>query len=438
VLPLDAPDKKRERTRCALAYWVLFYGAITASGDFHHLQRRRTPCKIEGSIFLLLGIREVDLAVRPNRAFRRVVWMMLMAAGVTVVASRPARHVFAGSDSPSVLPIGKVVLIPTPLGLPPVPIPKDNPPTAETIALGRRLYYDPVLSVDGTVSCATCHAENLGFSDGRPVSLGVGHKIGTRNALTVINSAYSDLQFWDGRAPSLEKQAEGPMANPVEMAHSLERVVQRLQSNPSYREDFKKAWGTDQIAIDMVTKSIASFERTVVSGNSPFDKFYYGKDKTALSASAQRGLQVFVDPKKGNCAVCNTIGPKYALFTDNQFHNIGIGADMDGKFVDTGRYSQTKDDADMGRFKTPTLRNIAQTAPYMHDGSLRTLKDTVDHYIGGGNSNPHLDKEIHALDFLNAEERADLLAFLNSLTGEIPANLGPPPDVQRAQADGTK
>lgn len=376
--------------------------------------------------------------MRPNRAVGRVVWMLLIGLAATLIASRFAWHVLAGSSSGSVMPVGKTVVIPTPLGLPPVPIPKDNPPTAETIALGRRLYYDPVLSVDGSVSCATCHAQDLGFSDGRPVSLGVGHKTGTRNALTVINSAYSDLQFWDGRAPNLEKQAEGPMANPVEMAHSLEGIVQRLQSNPSYREEFKTAWGTDQIAIEMVTKSIASFERTVVSGNSPFDRFYYGKDKRAISASAQRGLQVFIDAKKGNCAVCHTIGPKFALFTDNQFHNLGVGADMDGKFVDTGRYSQTKDEADMGRFITPTLRNIAQTAPYMHDGSLKTLKDTVDHYIGGGNSNPHLDKEIHALDFLTADERADLLAFLNSLTGELPPNLGPPPDMPRAKAEGSK
>jgi len=368
----------------------------------------------------------------------RVVCVLMMAGASTLIASRTAWHVFAGSDSGSILPIGKPVTIPVPLGLPPVPIPKDNPPTVETIALGRRLYYDPVLSLDGSVSCATCHAEGLGFSDGRPVSQGVAHKTGTRNALTVINSAYSDLQFWDGRAPTLEKQAEGPMANPVEMAHNLEGVVRKLQADASYREEFKKAWGTDQIAIERITKSIASFERTVVSGNSPFDKFYYGKDKNALSESAQRGLQVFTDPKKGNCAVCHTIGPRFALFTDNQFHNIGVGADMDGKFVDTGRYSQTKDEADMGRFKTPTLRNIAQTAPYMHDGSLKTLKDTVNHYIGGGNSNPHLDKEIHALDFLTAQERADLLEFLNSLTGELPANLGPPPDMQQVHAQASK
>ena len=324
------------------------------------------------------------------------------------------------------MPVGKPVKIKAPLGLPPVPIPPDNPPTEETIALGRRLYYDPGLSVDGTVSCATCHAPNLGFADGKAHSNGVDGKLGTRSAPTVVNAAYNTLQFWDGRSASLEKQAEGPMANPVEMGHTLEGVVKFAQSDPTYRELFAKAWGTEQITIDLVTKSIASFERTVVIGDSPFDRFYYGGDKKALSLAAQRGLKLFVDPKKGNCSVCHVIGKKYALFTDNKFHNIGVGADTSGNFADVGLYAQSKNIADMGAFKTPTLRNIAQTAPYMHDGSLATLKDVVDHYVGGGTSNPHLDKEIHALDFLTFNERADLKAFLESLTGTLPTNVDSP------------
>jgi cytochrome c peroxidase len=266
----------------------------------------------------------------------------------------------------------------------------------------------------------------MGFTDNKPVSNGVRNKTGTRNSPTVINSAYSTLQFWDGRAPSLEKQAEGPMANPVEMAHTLTGVVERVQADASYRDAFKKAWGTDQINIDMVTKSIASFERTVLSGNSTFDRFYYGGDKKALSASAQRGLKVFMDPKCGNCAVCHTIEKKYALFTDNKFHNLGIGADTRGEFVDTGRYSQNKVDSDMGAFKTPTLRNVTETAPYMHDGSMPRLKDVIDHYIGGGNSNPHLDKEMRTLDFLTGQEREDLLEFLKSLTSPLSPGVGPP------------
>jgi cytochrome c peroxidase len=360
--------------------------------------------------------------------------MAFSLAVAALLLLEPNQAVFAQASA--VKPIGKPITIKPPLGLPPVPVPADNPPTAETIALGRRLYYDPALSIDHTVSCATCHAPNMGFTDNKPVSNGVANKTGTRSSPTVINSAYSTLQFWDGRAPSLEKQAEGPMANPVEMAHSLPGVVERLQKDASYRNDFKQAWGTGQITIDMVTKSIASFERTVLSGDSPFDRFYYGGDKKALSASAQRGLKVFMNQKRGNCAVCHTIEKKYALFTDNKFHNIGVGADTRGAFADTGRQSQTKNDADMGAFKTPTLRNVAQTAPYMHDGSMPDLKAVIDHYIGGGNSNPHLDKDIHALDFLSRQERQDLLEFLKSLTGELPPDVGPPA-AQAAQPEKT-
>ncbi len=242
----------------------------------------------------------------------------------------------------------------------------------------------------------------------------------------MINSAYNEVQFWDGRAPSLEEQAKGPIANPVEMATTHDAVVAHLQADPNYVALFKQAWGTDHITIDLVVKSIASFERTVLCGNSAFDRFYYGHEKTALTASAQRGLKLFMDPKKGNCAVCHTIGEKYALFTDNKFHNLGVGADIEGKLNDLGRYDQTKNDADYGAFKTPTLRNIAQRAPYFHDGSFPTLKDAMGHYVGGGNANAHLDKEMHALDFLSFDERDDILAFLNSLTAKMPANLGPP------------
>lgn len=350
---------------------------------------------------------------------------LLIFAGSTLLPTHHSQQVSA--EGSPVMPVGKPVAIKAPLGLPPVPIPADNPPTAETIALGRRLYYDPGLSIDGTVSCASCHSPTMGFTDDKPVSNGVQNKTGTRSSPTVINSAYNELQFWDGRAPSLEKQAEGPMANPVEMAHSLPGVVDHLQKDTNYRSQFKQAWGTDQITIDLVTRSIASFERTVLSGNSPFDRFYYGGDKKALSASAQRGLRVFQNPKRGNCAVCHTIDKKCALFTDNKFHNIGIGADTRGQFADSGRYSQTKLDTDMGAFKTPTLRNVTQTAPYMHDGSMPDLKAVIDHYIGGGNSNPHLDKEIHVLDFLSGQEREDLQAFLKSLTGAVPSGAGPPP-----------
>lgn len=333
----------------------------------------------------------------------------------------------------SAKPIGTPVEIKAPLGLPPIPFPRDNPPTAETIALGRRLYYDPALSVDNTVSCATCHGPEQGFSDGKPVSNGVQNKTGTRNSPTVLNSAYFEVQFWDGRAPSLEKQAEGPVQNPVEMAHTLKGVEDKLNADPSYRDQFAAAFGSGPITYEMVEKAIATFERTVVAGNSPFDRWKYGHDESAVNDSVKRGFIVFTAKNKGNCAACHLVGKDYSIFTDNKFHNIGVGVDL-GKITDYGRYAVTKNEADRGAFKTACLRNIALTAPYMHDGSLKTLKDVIDYYIGGGNSNAHLDKNMRVLDFLTGPERADLQAFLESLTGEMPPNIGPPEAPKQAAA----
>lgn len=349
---------------------------------------------------------------------------LLLAAAIYLPAADQS-----AADKPAAFPTGKPVEIKAPLGLPPVPIPSDNPPTAETIALGRRLYYDPQLSVDSTISCASCHAPEFAFSDNHQFSVGVAGKLGTRKAPTVINSAYSPLQFWDGRAPSLEEQAKGPMANPVEMAHSLQGVVQRLQADPKYPSLFRAAWGTDQITIDMVAKSIASFERTIIAGDSPFDRFFYGHDSKALSYAAQRGLKIFKAKNKGNCEVCHTIGKDSALFTDGKFHNLGIGADTRGNLADLGRYNETRTESDKGCFKTPSLRNLANRGPYMHDGTFPSVKDAFAHYIGGGNWNPYLDKEIHSLDVLTFDERDDLLQFLDSLNGKLPDNIGPPPDL---------
>ena len=325
------------------------------------------------------------------------------------------------------LPIGTTVEIQTPLGLPPVPIPVDNPPTAETIALGRRLYWDPLLSVDNTVACASCHSPEFGFSDGKPVSEGVDGQKGGRNAPTVFHAAYYTTQFWDGRAPNLEKQAEGPVQNPIEMAHTLEGVEKKLAADARYREEFREAFGPGPISYDMVAKSIASFERTVISGNSPFDRYFYGGDKTALSDSARRGLEIFRNPEKGNCAACHPLG----LFANNDFHNIGVGVNDEGELTDLGRYTVTKKDRDRGAFKTPSLRNIALSAPYMHDGSLQTLQEVVDFYVGGGNSNDYLDPQLKALEPTSPTgkvnwRRDDLVAFLETLTGEMPPNVGPP------------
>ena len=180
------------------------------------------------------------------------------------------------------------------------------------------------------------------------------------------------------------------------------------------------------MTFDKVVKAIASFERTVLSGNSPFDRYMYGGDESALSESAKLGLEVFRNEEKGNCAVCHSVDEKSALFSDNKFHNLGVGVDDEGELIDLGRYEVTKQDADRGAFKTPTLRNIAQSAPYMHDGSLTTLKDVVDFYIGAGNSNPWRDKELKELDHLTRKERDALVAFMEALTAELPDHVGAP------------
>src|ERR1700733_11256756 len=322
-------------------------------------------------------------------------------------------------------PIGAVVDIRAPLGLPPVPIPADNPPTAETIALGRKLFYDMRLSKDNTVSCASCHNPNLAFTDGRPLARGVGGMLGIRNAPTLLNAAYSPLQFWDGRAKSLEEQSAAPIENPLEMDQKHEVSVSKIGKDPAYQAEFAQAFGPGKVTLQKIQKSLASFERTLLSGNSPFDQYQYGGNKQALSPTAIRGLAIFNDPNRGNCAVCHTINAHYALFTDGKFHNTGAGVNGAGDFTDLGRFNSTKIVTTKGEFKTPTLRDIALSAPYMHDGSLKTLHDVVDFYAGGGNSNPYLDKDIKSLH-LSAQDRADLVAFLESLTGRMPRNAGPP------------
>ncbi|HWB32105.1 MAG TPA: cytochrome c peroxidase [Acidobacteriaceae bacterium] len=335
-----------------------------------------------------------------------------------------------GCRSHSDQPIGEPIAIAAPLGLPPVPIPKDNPPTAASIALGRRLFYDTRLSLDNTVACASCHSPATAFADPRPVSIGVGGAPGVRNAPTVLDAAYLPVQFWDGRAASLEQQSASPMVNPVEMDQNHNALVFRLNADPNYRKLAQAAFGSPMLDMTRVEKALASFERTLLSGDSPFDRYQYGGDKSALTPAQVRGLAVFLDPNRGNCAVCHTIGPRSALFTDGKFHNLGVGVRDDGSFADTGRAQITGNPADTGAFRTPTLRNVALTAPYMHDGSERTLQQAVDFYAGKGNSNPYLDKEMLKIH-LSGQDRADLVEFLKSLTGTMPPNAGPPPAPER-------
>jgi cytochrome c peroxidase len=315
--------------------------------------------------------------------------------------------------------VGNAVSIDAPLGLPPVSIPADNPPTADSIALGRKLFFDVRLSGDDTVSCATCHNPQLSFTDGLSGSRGIGKKIGRRNAPTVLNSTYYSSFFWDGRAGTLEKQAGFPIANPDEMGQSHDLSIKKFEKIPEYKKEFELVYGPGRLSIEKIEMAIASYERTLLSGDSPFDRYMYGHDDSALGPEALRGLKIFVDKKRGNCSTCHTIGESYATFSDGKFHNLGAGINSRGELTDLGRYEQTKVEADKGAFRTPDLRNVAQTAPYMHDGSLKTLKDVVDFYDGGGTSNPQLDREIKELK-LSQREREDLVAFLESLTGGRP------------------
>ena len=288
-----------------------------------------------------------------------------------------------------------------PLGLKPVNVPKDNPQTPEKIELGKQLYFDKRLSKDDTVSCASCHDPKFGFSNGERFATGVGGAKGGRSAPSVINSAYYKQQFWDGRAASLEEQALGPIANPIEMALPVEDAVAKLNEIGGYKSSFQKVFGTD-VTADGIAKAIAAYERTVLSGNAPYDKFKAG-DESALSPKAQHGMKLFFG--KANCSACHG-GPN---FSDSGYHNIGIG--MDAKEPDVGRVAISKLGGDTGAFKTPTLREIARTAPYMHDGSLATLVDVINHYDKGGIQNEYLDEELFELR-LTPIEKAALLTFL--------------------------
>ncbi len=295
-----------------------------------------------------------------------------------------------------------------PLGLPPFDWPKDNPYSAQKVELGRYLYFDRRLSADASVSCASCHDPRFAFTDGAAVSTGIKGQKGGRSAPTVINRAYSLAQFWDGRAASLEDQAKGPMANAIEMGNTHDAIVDRLKAVAGYRALFAKAFGSDEITIDKTAKAIACFERTVLSGNAPYDRYKRG-DRKAMTPAQVRGMSVFVD--KAKCDQCH----EGANFTLNAYSNLGVGTDKPDP--DVGRYAVTKDPRDWGVFKTPTLREIEHTAPYMHDGSLKTLQEVVDFYDKGGIKNKNLDEKIKPLH-LTDQEKKDVVAFLLALSGE--------------------
>jgi cytochrome c peroxidase len=332
---------------------------------------------------------------------------------------------------------GQADQLPQPaLGLPPVPISSDNPQTPEKVALGRALFDDQRLSADGQVSCSTCHQPDRAFTDGRTVAQGARQQAGTRNTPTLLNSVYLTSLFWDGRRGSLEEQAADPLVNPAE--HGLgnyEELLARVRADAAYAAGFRAAFGAapESIRLEHVVKALAAFQRTLVAGDSPFDRYRYGGDPSALSDAQVRGLGLFEG--RARCTACHTIGKEDALLTDNAFHTIGIGqarsqsglADRtirlvglspserdrsitrDPEVAELGRFAVTLKPVDIGRFRTPTLRNVALTAPYMHDGSVPTLAEAVErevYYRGLESGRPLV---------LTPQERADLVAFLEAL-----------------------
>ena len=294
-------------------------------------------------------------------------------------------------------------------------IPPDNPMTVEGVALGKKLFFDPILSADGTQACADCHAPAASFTDPRRFSIGIDGIPGDRNSMPIINMAWSVTNkfFWDGRATGLEGQAFGPVVNPIEMHNTWPNAVATLQAHAEYPEMFDAAFETSTIDSILVVKALAQFERTLISGNSKFDK--YLREEVNLSPAEFRGLELFMDDFGGDCFHCHG-GPGNPLFTDNDFHNNGL----DATFTDLGLGAVTGNPADNGKFKTPSLRNLVFTAPYMHDGRFQTIDEVLDFYATGVTISPTIDP-LMQLAFqggnqLSVDEKADLKAFLLTLT----------------------
>ena len=305
------------------------------------------------------------------------------------------------------------------LGLMLPTFPTGRPPEVAEVELGRELFSDPLLSRDGTISCASCHDPEHGFADANAVSVGINGAKGRRNSPTLWNVAYLEQLSWDGRHKSLEDQALEAIYNPTEMGLNRELLKNLVETK--YGARLLKIYG--EIAAEGVAKAIGSFQRTLVAANSPLDQYLYAGKSDAISESAKRGLRLFLGD--GRCVQCHTMrcedchpfGGVTATFTDDRFHNIGVGFSEKGNNGDLGRSEISGLAEDRGAFRTPTLRNIELTAPYMHDGSMKTLEEVVDHYDKGGNPNSNLDPDVQRLD-LNDQEKRDLVEFLKTLTSD--------------------
>ena len=286
-------------------------------------------------------------------------------------------------------------------------VPSDNLLTTARVKLGEQLFFDTRLSRNNTISCATCHNPAKGWSNGKRYATGIDSQVGTRSVPSLVNAGFQQHQFWDGRAGSLEEQARQPIESPVEMDMKLDALATKLNRIDGYRQQFQRAFGADA-SPKPITQAIASFVRTIVSGEAPYDRYRAG-NLAALSPAAQRGHDIFFF--RANCRACHQ-GPN---FTDDDFHSIGIVAERSQP--DVGRAAVTKDELDEGKFKTPTLRDVARSAPYMHDGRFETLEEVVDHYVDGAFMDHQHEGTIHVDELMNVfpmtdKEKADLVVFL--------------------------
>jgi cytochrome c peroxidase len=333
----------------------------------------------------------------------------IICGAVVIGHDEPTRPLLPKDMLPDKLAIDSI-----PLGLDRNrPVPEDNPLTEAKVQLGRRLFFDPILSVDRTVSCASCHDPAHGFASKDRTSLGVRGQRGTRNTPSILNVAYAKSILWDGRSASLEQQVFNPIENPEEMGNTLDEVVRRLNSDDSYLQHFDAIF-PDGVTAQNLARAIASFERTLLLGNTKPDAFKHEGDIAGMTDPEQHGMWLF--ESKARCWRCHS----GRNFSDNDFHNTGVAwfNKPDADPSDLGRHAVTKLAADRGKFKTPPLRGVARTAPYMHDGSLATLDDVIDFYNRGGGKNPNLDPAVSLLN-LSQEEMADLVAFLKALS--VPA-----------------
>ena len=297
-----------------------------------------------------------------------------------------------------------------PKGFSAMPIPADNPMTVEGVALGKRLFFEPLLSGNNQMSCGTCHHQEAAFVDaGKQFSEGITGEKGTRNAMPLFNLGWAKKFFWDGGAIGLENQVLGPITNPVEMHEDLNVAVAELQAHPEYPALFRKAFGTDKVSTALIMKAIAQFERTLISGNSKFDQWQRGQ--VALTVEELRGYELFTNMEKGDCNHCHVVSSQ---FTDYELRNNGL----DSIFTDEGAEKITLNPLDKGKFKTPSLRNVELTAPYMHDGRFATLEEVVDHYNTGIKHSTTLDPNLQHLapGRLSQQDVNDLVAFMKTLT----------------------